>query len=566
MGNRILSMTRFNGGIAIGDKETITSVYNQNGLNSSWRFGTGVNVHDEPSKFSALPKAINVFSGSYGSGVLQDEPRWIVNGHPYVNAVFMYGSLGRVYQEDSTGNWAYLHTVPSSVGNGMVVFNDYLYCIADTMISRYGPLDGTPVWTDSWQTGLTSTNALGFAPARVFGFGFAVGHGANIGFYGNNITVSFQANTAYALNQVISYGGQYWQCILAYSTGAIGSAVTPDADATHWTNFSSNTPPFQWTNSAIQLPAGTYVTSLDRIEQYLAIGTTGSTSVFDNENGYIFMWDGSSPQWNFFNNIEQGSCNALVNYRNQPLSVNGSQGMVYLGYDPFMKVHQLPKLPITGAVQVYPGAVTSWKGKVHIGFGANSSDPNYTRGVYAWGAKVNAYPDALTCDYLISTRNSGSTVQVTACAGMGNSLYIGWRDGNSVGIDKVTYNNPPQTIGRIDFLIFDDGRLPQQKQAQTIQVYHSALRPGESVSVYYRVNRTDTASYPFDTVAASTHSYSASDSEPNVTRFNPGPLSSGDPSRFNELEIGVSVGCGTTTPYVYGVSMLYDDLREEVII
>lgn len=550
-------MTRFNGGIAIGDKETITSVYNQNGLNSSYRFGYGLNIHDEPSKVSSLPKPINVLTGTAGGvQTLNDEIRWFVNGQPYINAVFAYSSGGKIYKEDSNGVWTLLRTAPDSVGQGMVVFNNYLYYVQRNQIGRYGPLDTNPLFTDAWQTGLNDTSLLGFAPCKVFGFGFAVGHGNMVGFYGNNINITFSAYVTYTAGQIVSYGGAFYTCILGYTS----TTTTPDLDAVHWAVATISSPPFQWTNAAITLPYGTHCMSMTRIEQYLAIGTTGSNSVFDNENGYIFMWDGSSPQWNFFNNIEQGSNNALENYRNQPLSINGSQGIIYLGYDPFVKVHQLPKLPITEKVQVYPGAITSWKGKVYIGFGAASTDPNFVRGVYAWGAKVNAYPDALSCDFLISTGNTSNTVQITAVCGMGNSLYIGWRDGNTVGIDKVTYNNAPQS-SRLDFMIFDESKISQEKKADTIQIYHSALNPGESISIYYRVNRTNDPTAPYETTPIFTHSYSAGDQDPTITRWS--PATSNIP-RFNELELGVGIGVSTTTtPYVYGVSLKYDDLSNE---
>ncbi len=560
MANQMLSVSRFNGGIAIGDKETITSVFNQNGLNSSYRFGYSINVSDEPSKFSLLPAPKNVLQGTFqvGNSGLVDEPRWIVNGSPYVQAVFAYGSTGRVYQEDAYGVWTYIHTVPNSVGNGMVVFNNYLYCVADTTISSYGPLDGAGTWNDSWQTGLNSTNKVGFAPALVFGFGFAVGHGNNIGFYGNNINIQFSFPVSYVVGDVVSYGGSYYSCILAYTSS--NSSTTPDQDSTHWTLYSSSYPPYQWTNTAITLPYGSSVRTLTRIEQYLAIGTIGGNNVFDNENGYIFMWDGSSPQWNFFNNIEQGSCNVVANYRNQLLSINGSQGIIYLQYDPFTKVHQLPFLPISQQIEVYPGAITSWKGKVYIGFGAQCLDSNITRGVYAWGSKVNAYPDAFTCDFLISTGNTGPTVQITAVAGMGNYLYIGWRDGNQVGIDKVYNGDNPASFGRMNYLIFDDARMPQMKKADTIQVYHSNLNPGESIQIFMRINRTDNSSYPFDTTPTYTHTYSATDPEPNVTRWSP----PSNYSRFYELEIGVGLGATeSTTPYAYSFSMKYNDLKEE---
>ncbi len=511
MAIQVLSMTRFNGGIGIGDKETITSVYNQNGLNSSWRFGTGVNVHDEPSKWSALPKSVNVFSGVYGTGTFSDEPRWFVDASPYAPSVFMYGSTGKVYQE-TAGVWTLIQTVPSSVGQGMCVFDNYLYCVSNTAVSQYGPLDSSPTWNHSWQTGLNDTSKLGFAPCLVANYGFYVGNG----------------------NQVSSWGN---------STGS-----------------------YVWTASAVSINAIRNVISMVQIEQYVAIGTVSSTSVFDNEKGYVYMWDGVSLTPNYYSPIDMGANNFVANYRNQLLSVNGIQGMIYLGNDPFVKVHQIPFLPISGSFQIYPGAVTTWKGGVYIGAAANSSDPNFVRGVYAWKAKVNSYPDALTCDYPISTGNTGNTVQVTATAGFGNNLYIGWRDGNAVGIDKVVASNAPVSGARINFMIFDDGRVPQQKSAMQLHVYHSPLQAGESVSIYYRTDRTDGIA-PFATTPVVTHSYGipqnpgdTADYHSNVTKWSP---DTAHIPRFNELEIGVSVGCAATTPYVYAVSMMYDDLKEE---
>lgn len=512
MAIKAISMARFNGGIAIGDKETITSAYNQNGLNSSYRFGYGLNVHDEPSKLSVLPGTANVLSGAYGQSVTEgqsgiiDEPRWIVTASPYIPSVFMYGSTGAIYQE-TPGGWIFLRKIPNSVGQGMVVFQDYLYYVQNTQIGRYGPLDNNPTWNDVWQTGLNNTAALGFAPCLVFGYGVAFCNGNQVSFYGTGggTTLSFQL-------------------------------------------------------SALTFPAGTNCISVCRIEQYMAIGTTGSTSVFDNEQGYIFLWDGSSQFFNFFNNIEQGANNCIANYRNQPLSINGIQGMIYMGYDPFIKTHQLPNLPITGSCQVYPGAISSWKGRIYIGMAANSADPNFTRGVYAWGAKVNAYPDSLTCDYLISTGNKGATVQITAVTGLGNSLYIGWRDGNTVGVDKVRATNNPLPSARIDFLVFDDGRMPQRKKADTIKVDHSPLNPGESISIYVRADRVGNYTTP-----VFTHSYNAAELNGvnNVTRFSP-PTGL---SAFREYELGVGITCtGSTTPYIYGVSMKYDDLSNELAI
>lgn len=493
MSRKIIAMNRFNGGIAIGDKE---------GNPSSYRFGYGVNIHDEPSKFSVLPKAVKVLGGTFGdvqtvgSSVMNAQMKWIVTGRPFTNAVYAVDSNGSIYQEDSSGNWTVLRQVSSCVGQGLGVYGDYLYYVRNTAIGRYGPLSGLPSFDDSWQSGLNDTSVTGWSPVLSFGKGIAFGHLASVAWYDG---------TTFTLARIL-------------------------------------------------LPPNAWCRSMCRIEQYLMIGTVGSRNVFDNEEGYVFAWDGASTQWNFFNNIEQGSNNCLANYRNQPFSVNGTLGVVYLGFDPFVKVHQLPKIPITSSVEVYPGAVSSWKGKTYVGFGANSDDPNFVRGVYSWGAKSNGYPDSLTCDFLVSTGNSGNTVQVTAVKGLGNALYVSWQDGTSYGVDKVTNSNPPQASARMDFLIFDDRRIPQDKSADTIRIDHSALRAGESVSIYARTDRTGDFTAPMVT-----HSYSADDLKPRETRYRIAPSM----ARFHEFEWGVSLGCSATTPEVYGVSFKYADLEEE---
>ena len=505
MSSKVLTVERFVGGIAVGDKE---------GIASSYRFGYGLNIHDEPSKFTALPSPIKVLGGNagdtpaVGTTGLSGSVKWIVSGAPWIKAVFAYDENGYLYKEDQAGTWTVIRAVASSKGQGLSVLNNYLYYAQNGQIGRYGPLNGAPVFTDNWSTTVSAsgsysntmndTTTFGFAPIFNFSKGFVCGNGNYISYFDG-------------------------------------------------TNFNAN---------RIILPPQGTVMSLCRIEQYIMVATIGGTSTLDNEEGFIFAWDGSSVTFNFFNNIEQGSNNCIANYRNQPISINGTIGTIYIGIDPFVKVHQLPKIPLTSSCQVYPGAITSWKGKIYIGFAAPSDDRNFVRGLYAYGAKNNSYPDALSCDFLISTGNSGSTVSITACKGTGNSLYMAWRDGTTVGIDKITNSNAPQSTARIESLIFDDKRLPQDKAATTIRVDHSILRVGESVSIYTRTNRADDY-----TVARVVHSYTVGE-DPNLaatTRWKP---DSGT-ARFQEYEWAVTIGSTTTSPEVYGISLQYDDLADE---
>lgn len=491
MATRIIGQNRFSGGISESSKE---------GLPGSFQFSQGINIRDEPSQFSLLPAPEKV-SGS----VITAMVKWMVSGAPYNDNIYAYDETGTLYKQNVEGVWSVMGQFDNSHGQGMAVYDNYLYLTLDQNIAKYGPLSSDPEFLSAtvgdWQTGLNDTSEFGFAPIISFKEGFAVGHGNNVAWY----------------------------------DGAV------------------------FTIDRLEFPPGLYVSAICQIQEFLTIGTINGTDPLTNDRGYVFAWDGTAETFNFFNNCEEGGINALVNRKNQLLSIAGSSGNIYVGYDPFEQLHQLPKLPVTSSVQVYPGAVCTWKSNVYFGFAGFSTDTNFVRGMYSWGSKSRKYPDVLNLDFIPSTGNSGSTVRITSALGLGNTMYFAWVDGTSYGIDKVEDTNDYQSIGIFESLIFDDKRIPQEKAADTLRVDHSALNPGESVSIYYRINREngpDLNGYNLGT----THSYDATDHKPRVTRYN----ITGSSARFNEIQWQVTIESdGSSTPYVYGSSFKYDDLMKE---
>lgn len=92
----------------------------------------------------------------YWLGTTASRPLWIVP-NPKNSNVYVYDSGGSVYTEWGVGVGD-LNDGCSSSGNGASYYDNYLYCARDTTVARYGPLNGTPAWTDDyWVTTLSKT-------------------------------------------------------------------------------------------------------------------------------------------------------------------------------------------------------------------------------------------------------------------------------------------------------------------------------------------------------------------------------------------------------------------------
>lgn len=467
------------GGISIAKKV---------GQQGSFRFGTHLNITDDPNEIS-LNLTGTKKSGSVVTGLI----KWIVDGTPFDTNRYAYDDAGNIYKIDASDTFTLLRTVSNSHGQGLEVQADYLYYTQNTQIGRYGPLSSSPAFTDTWQTGLNDTSTSLFAPITVLNDRLIVGHG----------------------NKVATWDGAVW------------------------------------TLAALTLPAQLNVRAASRTDQYILIGAWRGTAVTASEDGYVYIWDALSEAFNDSYPTE-GGINAIEYYQNKLLSIQGKNGVIYTETSPFNKKHQIPKLEIKKYVEVYPGAATSWNNLIYFGV-SNSDSTNVARGVYSWGSKQSTvFPDALNYAYSISTGNNGSTVQIGCVKGIGNDLYIAWKDGSSYGVDKIDETSSYALSGTYESLIEDGGSEGQEKAGTVITISHLPLAANESVAINYRHNRQSTfqAGVTNTTIDSTT------------TKLYNSALAEG--SRFLAWEWQtVLTGNGTTTPTVVDQTFVYDDLKEE---
>lgn len=458
------------------------------GIQGAFYFGRKLDIFRDPLSFTVIQKTAKI-----SSTTVVDLPKWIVSGAPYDTNSWAYGDAGHIYKITSGDSVSDERTVSNSGGQGMDVLDDYLYYMQDTQLGRYGPLSGGAAFTDNFSTGLTSTAGFDLGPVKAFNGQIYAGHGNNL--------------------------------------------LETDGTTT--------------TKLKLVLPTGLYIRSLEVIDEFLVIGTQKGTDITKNDEGYLFFWDGSSTTYNFFVKVEEGGVGALLSSKNRLLSVLGTKGIIYANYSPFQRLQQIPFVGAGKYVDIFPGAVTVWQGIALFGFGGATDSASVYQGVYQWGTRNERYPECLNYAWEISTGTSqGTGMKIGSLKGLGNKLYIGWKDASNYGIDKVTIDAAPYAQGIMECLIFDDRRIGEDKLALLIKASHLALATNESIQLGYKKDRatnytTDTANSTVDTIE---------------TRLPPAIAD----SRHREFQFEVLLNASSSTaPTVTGIGFKYNDLKEE---
>lgn len=241
----------------------------------------------------------------------------------------------------------------------------------------------------------------------------------------------------------------------------------------------------------ITLPSGYRVRCFGLWQEYLAIGTMRGDNIYSEDSGRIYFWDGTADTYNFFIDIPEGGINALLGTSEGLYIWAGYQGemLMYNGGESATTLKSVPEIEEGKYVEIYPQAVTMYKGLVRYGAGVGDSD-DIQRGVYTWGKKNNNYYNSLSFDYPISTENYGDTVSIGLVMVVNRKLLIGWQDNVGYGIDYVDADNGPYASGTVEHLIEDNGRAGKEKEALTLVANFKPLVSGESVDVKYELDRS----------------------------------------------------------------------------
>ncbi len=402
------------------------------------------------------------------STTVTDLIQWFVKSTATPTTIYGLDLSGVVYvSTDSGGTWAVVSgEATAGEGQGLAIWKDYLIVARASYIDVYGPLSGTPAWTDNWQAIDADSK---WHPMIV------------------------------SKNDGMLYGGagNYIFSIEEVS----GSTFDPATGST-----------FTFTKQALDLPAGYRIKCLEELRNNLMIGTWKGTDIYDFRVADIFPWNRSDSSFNKPISIAEHGINAMLTIGNYIIVLAGIGGGIYKtdGYNA-VKIGQVPDniADLTGGkyIEPYPGAIINYKGKPFFGL----SGSGLIDGMGIWSLEESSRGNILNLEHGISTGNYGASaiLKIGALAGITrDELITGWRDDTAYGIDKT--NNTAYASSYSGYFIsplYSIGSLLEEETfTQLIFQLAQDLAADEGVKISYRTNLgdafTDIGTYDFSGLGA----------------------------------------------------------------
>lgn len=303
----------------------------------------------------------------------------------------------------------------------------------------------------------------------------------------------------------------------------------------------------------IVLPSGWTMRDAKRVGEYLAMVAVRSNTVTNFDEGLIAFWDGSAANYNFYHHVPDGTITAAYS-DGAILYYITTAGNIYAWFNgQVQKIKTIPKMTLQTYLEIFPGAMTAWRGLLMIGISGNSDSTVLEKGVYSWGRLNDKYPNALSYDAPMSTgTRTGTGTAIGAVGRIGQTLFMGWKDGATYGVDVITSSANPFISAAIETLISDGGMPHKRKHPRAVKVTHSALISGQSVQVGYKIDRA--TSYTLDTANST-----VGDTETKFTLP--------ENSEYKEIQAeALLVTSSSNQLKVTSIAILYDDLSEEELL
>lgn len=355
-----------------------------------------------------VPVAYSKFSSTGVDGW----PLWIIT-NPKDSNVYCYQTSGKFNSYSSaltTASETAIGTPTSGAGNGAVYYNNYIYLMTPTDVSRYGPLNGSPSIANTfWSStlGLTTLTNTTYPEIRSVKIPNHAGfvHSDNCLYFGDVV------NGQGVIHKIKT------------------KKVTVEGDTNDGSEF-----------NVLDLPFGYYPVDITNWGLDLAIACiTTSNATINQGSSAIILWDPTNTT-TFYNiiPISDPLITAIQNINGDLIiwSGNASNGVRvsrYIGGNSVKTIAYLEE-----GAPPFAGATDFMDDKIM--FGGYVTYPSAAGVVYSLGSKRFDLPAALNVP--IKTTSAGATPMVTAVKFVEQSSNVkpkviaGWGDASAKGIDK----------------------------------------------------------------------------------------------------------------------------------
>lgn len=337
-----------------------------------------------------------------------------------------------------------------------------------------------------------------------------------------------------------------------------------------------STPPSNtdWQRHRLVFPMQYEVCGLAHTNEYEVIALEQDTTDYPNSTqqaGLIAFWDGSSPTYNYYLDIAEGSPYGLFTYKNVVYYYAG--GDWYALTSPTTLPTKIRKMPgsdtefsgTNAPILVYPYAATVRRGILLMAYPSMTTNTSINFGVYSWGAVDKNFPQSFGQNYILSTGTQNYTAQNGLTIGMvknfGDTLHVSWHDSSAAdggyGIDVINNTSLPSAMANWQGLIFDNGYVGHRKMAVYVECYYS-LPADSTIQLGYSIDR--------GTFINDTNVYSATNLWQGVQGYARFSVNKNNQGLFYEFQpqITIQSNTATTAPIVYMVGVVFDDRKENI--
>jgi len=365
--------------------------------------------------------------GDFSSTGLSDYPMWLVTT-PKGSTVYCYTADGELIEYSSALTGAsenVIGTTTSGKGNGAAYYNNFIYLTTPTDVSRYGPLDGAAVLTNTVWTGATLGSQTAMTDT-VYPDLQSIPM--------PNHTLHVHGDNALYMSDVLDGQG----VIHRIKT----KKVTDEGDTDDSTLY-----------NALDLPFGYLPTDIESWSTDVVIGAiqTTDTTIAQGKSA-LFFWEPTDVD-SFYRgpvDLPDPIVSALdnVNGNLRIYSGNAASGTrvsTYIGGESISDEVFLEEgtPPFAGAVDAY-GNRGVW--------GTFTTYPEASASVFSLGSKNVALP--MGVHNIVKTSSSGNNQNVTCLAYIEQTssaiprLVVGWGDDSNKGIDKLDTSATLDTVIR----------------------------------------------------------------------------------------------------------------------
>jgi hypothetical protein len=389
--------------------------------------------------------------------------KWIVRDPVTVANFYAVDSAGTVYVSTNSGaSFAALGSQPSSAGagQGLAIWKDYLWCPRATAMDLYGPLSGSPSWTNAW-SGLTMDTDSLWHPLFVSELDDKLYGGA----------------------------GRY---IFSISEDT-GETFAPATSTTYTA-----------TARALTLPANIKVKCLAELSNNLMIGTWKGTNIYDFNSAIIYPWDGSSITYNQPIFIKENGVNAMLSDNGSLYILAGIGGLIYKSNG--IQAWPIGKIPLSVSdisggkyLEPYPGAIMTFKGKLYFALSSSTTSGKIVSdGIGIYSLYETGDENILNLEHFISSESTGSAnaTVIGALLPISRDQFLcGWRDNTTYGIDLLSttsFSYSTSYSGYFESPLYQVGTFLNRKPFSQIEFYLAKeLAASEGIRVKFRINLTD---------------------------------------------------------------------------